>query len=169
MEGQSSTQECACVLCARVTCLAGEVQLNGLDTDVLRTSSHDLWCGCVVVEGEGQVAWDWRGGLHRLSILVRKEYARATTAKAVSCRPMLATNLGLNNANFPFAGGFPAPLHFEITHVKAPRGTGRTAASTRRAALQLSCLLPASTRPSPPSPLAGHRESEECGAIVQLR
>lgn len=49
--------------------------------------------------GEGKLLGDWRGGLHRLSILVRKEYARATTAKAVSCRPMLANNLGLNNAN----------------------------------------------------------------------
>lgn len=44
-----------------MTCLAGEVQLNGLDTDVLRTSSHDLWCGCVVVEGGGQVAWGLEG------------------------------------------------------------------------------------------------------------
>lgn len=58
-------------------------------------------CGVVVWlwRGEGKLLEDWRGGLHRLSILVRKEYARATTAKAVSCRPMLAINLGLNNAN----------------------------------------------------------------------
>lgn len=39
------------------TCLAGEVQLNGLNTNVLRTGSH-LWCCC-------EAWWEGKGKLLR--------------------------------------------------------------------------------------------------------
>jgi hypothetical protein len=58
----------------QTTYLAGEVKLNGFDTDVGRTSSHVCsryeWC----VRSRRGVCWRGRG-VHRLKYLTSKSYA----------------------------------------------------------------------------------------------